>query len=67
MNMQTINCTKTVVPVYQTTMRYVPEEYNIKMRAKSALVTPLIIVIIVSRTCLLTVGCAVIWFASSVI
>ena len=65
--MQAINFTKTVVPVYQTSMRYVPEEYNIKMHANFALVTPLVIVIIVSRTFLLTAGCAVIFFASSVV
>lgn len=65
--MQAVDCTKTVVPVYQTAMRYVPEDYNIKMHANSAFVTPLVIVIIVSRTLLLTTGCAVIFFASSVI
>jgi hypothetical protein len=63
MNMQAINCTKTAVPLYQTTMRYVPEYYNIKMHAKSAHVTPLIIV---SNNFLLTAGCAVIFFADSV-
>jgi hypothetical protein len=51
-----------VVPAYQTTTCYVPEDYNIKKHANSALVTPLIIAIIVSRTFLLTAGCAVVFF-----
>ena len=50
MNILAINFTKTVIPLYQTTTRYVPEEYNIKIHVNSVLVTPLIIVIIVSRT-----------------
>jgi len=45
-------------------MRYVPQDYNIKMHANSALVTPLIIV---SKTFLLTAVCAMIFFATSVV
>jgi hypothetical protein len=44
MNMQATDCPETVVPVYHTIVRYVPEDGNIKVQAKSALIPRSIIV-----------------------
>jgi hypothetical protein len=44
MNMQSTDCSKAVVPVYQSILRSIPEDGNIDVRANSALDTPVIIV-----------------------